>query len=106
MKHNELMMQRLGAMTDLPIRSRSIAMTEFIEITDSSVERVTELVEMEWLHPVRTADEAFIFGHMDAYKLRKLERLCADFELHTLAGAIIVDLLEKIDTLEKQLRQG
>jgi chaperone modulatory protein CbpM len=30
--------------------------------------------------------------------------LCADFELSPVAGIIIVDLLERIDTLEARLR--
>ena len=90
---------------DLPIRSTLIAWEEFIQITDSTVERVTELVDMGWLHPDHTADAAMIFRHVDAYRLRKLERLCADFELNTLAGSIIVDLLERIDQLERRVRE-
>jgi hypothetical protein len=90
---------------DLPIRSKLIALEEFIQITDSTEERVIELVEMGWLAPTRTADQALIFGHADAYKLRKLERLCADFDLHTLGGSIVVDLLERIDILERRLRE-
>ena len=91
--------------SDLPIRSKLIALEEFIQITDSTQERVVELVEMGWLTPNRTAEAALIFGHADAYRLRKLERLCADFELHTLAGSIVVDLLERIDSLERRLRE-
>ncbi len=90
---------------DLPTRSRFIALEEFIQITDSTQERVAELVEMGWLSPTRTADAALIFRQADAYRLRKLERLCSDFELHTIGGSIIVDLLERIDTLERRLRK-
>lgn len=90
---------------DLPTRSTLIAWEEFIQITDSTPERVTELIDMGWLHPSRTAEAVFIFQHADAYRLRKLERLCADFELHTVAGTIIVDLLARIDELERRLRE-
>ena len=90
---------------DLPTRSTLIAWEEFVQITDSTPERVTELVDMGWLHPDRTADAALIFRHIDAYRLRKLERLCADFEINTVAGSIIVDLLERIDALERRLRE-
>lgn len=98
-------MQLRVDVTDLPIRSKLIALEEFIQITDSTEERVIELVEMGWLAPTQTAHQALIFGHADAYKLRKLERLCADFDLHTLAGSIVVDLLERIDILERRLRE-
>jgi chaperone modulatory protein CbpM len=90
---------------DLPIRSPLIAWEEFIQITDSTPERVRELVDMGWLTPTRTAEAVFIFKHDDAYRLRKLERLCADFDLHTLGGSIIVDLLERIERLEHRLRE-
>ena len=98
-------MQLRVEVNDLPIRSKLIALEEFIQITDSTEERVIELVEMGWLTPTKTAGQAFIFGHVDAYKLRKLERLCSDFDLHTLAGSIVVDLLERIDILERRLRE-
>ena len=90
---------------DLPIRSSLIAWEEFIQITDSTPERVRELMDMDWLCPDKTADAAMIFQLADAYRLRKLERLCLDFELNTLAGSIIVDLIERVDTLERRLRE-
>ena len=36
--------------------------------------------------------------------MRKLERICCDFELPVLGGTIIVDLLERIDALERSVR--
>ena len=36
--------------------------------------------------------------------MRKLERICCDFELPVLGGTIIVDLLERIDALERAVR--
>ena len=90
---------------NLPIRSTLIAWEEFIQITDSTPERVIELVDMGWLLPDKTADAALIFRPADAYRLRKLERLCLDFELNTVAGSIIVDLIERVDVLERRLRE-
>ena len=91
---------------DLPIRSHLIAWEEFIELTDSTPERIRELMDMGWLTPMQTAESVFIFEYDDACRLRKLERLCADFELHTLGGSIIVDLLERIELLEHRLRMS
>jgi hypothetical protein len=44
------------------------------------------------------------FRDADIYRVRKLERICCDFELPVLGGTIIVDLLERIDTLERSVR--
>ena len=41
---------------------------------------------------------------MDIYRARKLERICCDFELPVLGGVIIVDLLERVDQLERRVR--
>jgi len=37
--------------------------------------------------------------------VRKLERICCDFELPVLGGTIIVDLLERIDSLERRVQR-
>jgi chaperone modulatory protein CbpM len=37
------------------------------------------------------------------YRLRKLQRICDDFELPSVGGVIIVDLLERIDQLERKV---
>ena len=37
--------------------------------------------------------------------MRKLERICCDFELPVVGGTIIVDLLERIDALEHKVRE-
>ncbi len=87
---------------DMPMLSSRMAWMEFLEVSGSTSARLNELLEMDWLHPERTADESFLFSPKDAYRLRKLERLCADFDLHTLAGTIIVDLLARIEELENQ----
>lgn len=38
------------------------------------------------------------------YRVRKLERICCDFGLPVVGGTIIVDLLERIEELEQQVR--
>ena len=98
-------MQCCGDSSDMPIRSALMVRAEFIELSGTTSDRVNELLDMEWLHPTRTADEALLFGPSDVYRLRKLERLCADFDLHTVAGTIIVDLLDRIADLETRLRE-
>lgn len=90
---------------DMPIRSAMIGRDEFLELSGTSDSRIDELLDMGWLKPDRTAESALLFRPADVYRLRKLERLCVDFELHTLAGTIIVDLLGKVQELEQQITQ-
>ncbi len=89
---------------DMPIRSTFVAWAEFVELAGTTPERLQELMDMGWLEPTRTAEKALLFSRVDIYRMRKLERLCADFELHTLGGSIVVDLLERIEELEQRLR--
>lgn len=90
---------------DLPIRSALIVWAEFIELAGTSPESVTELVEMGWLQPTRTAEAVLIFCEQDVHRTRKLVRLAVDFELSTLGASIMVDLLERIAELEEQVRR-
>lgn len=90
---------------EMPARSTPIVWAEFIELTGTTPERLHELVDMGWVTPTRTADSVLLFRRNDIYRIRKLERLCADFELHTLGGSIVVDLLDRIDALELRLRE-
>lgn len=89
---------------DLPSRSRFIVWSEFIDITGTTPEHVFELIEIGWLEPTRTAKNVLLFQQRDVYKLRKLERICMDFEIDILSGSIIIDLLERVDELEKRVR--
>ena len=89
---------------ELPIQSTFLVWAQFVELSGTTPERVGELVDMGWLKPTRTAEEALLFRQADVYRLRKLERLCADFELPILGGTIVVDLLDRVEALERQVR--
>lgn len=89
----------------LPIRSEYIARTEFLELTGVLPERLEELMEMGWIAPRRIGMDGYLFRGLDIYRVRKLERICGDFELPVVGGTIIVDLLERIDALERTVRE-
>lgn len=91
--------------SSLPARSGLIAWAQLVDETETSRERVTEVIEMGWIEPVRTAENEYLFGPEDVYRIRKLERICRDFELTTLGGSIIVDLLERIEELEQRVAE-
>ncbi len=88
----------------VPSRSSYIILTEFIELTGTTEERLHELMDIGWIEPTRTAEHVLLFQHNDVYRMRKLERLCADFDLHALGASIVMDLLDRIDDLENRLR--
>ncbi|PIP82113.1 MAG: hypothetical protein CO113_04180 [Elusimicrobia bacterium CG_4_9_14_3_um_filter_62_55] len=37
-------------------------------------------------------------------KLRRLQRICRDLDVDILAGSIIVDLLDRVDEMERELK--
>lgn len=90
--------------TTFPLPSDSIVWTEFIQLTGTNEQRLQELLDMGWLDPVRTAEDALLFCQNDVYRMRRLERLCKDFDLHALGASIVMDLLDRIDELENRLR--
>lgn len=86
---------------------------EFAKEAEVTEERAKELLDIGWLQPINTPSdgetvlehEKALFHQLDVFKARKANRLCMDFELPSLAGAMIVDLLEKIDDLEARLKE-
>lgn len=95
-------MDKYRIIEDLPIHSDYLAWAEFIEITGTHPSRLGELLELGWLNPVKSGDD-YLFSKLDVYRLRKLERICSDFNLHVLGGSIIVDLLDQIEVLERKV---
>lgn len=93
---------------NVPVRSELISWVEFQEVTGCHPSRLGELIEMGWLEPLTSASgetAAYLFRVRDIYRVRKLERLCQDFDLTCVGASIIVDLLLRIDSLEQQVRE-
>ena len=90
---------------DLPMKSRMIAWTQFLELTELHPSLVGELIEIGWLAPDRTVDRRYLFRPRDVYRARKLHRLCRDLEIPPAGASIIVDLVERIETLENRVRE-
>ena len=76
---------------------------DFLELTGLARDRLDDLLQLEWLDRTET-DASTLFSEGDVYRVRKLERICADFELPVVGGTIIVDLLERIDQLEREVQ--
>lgn len=88
----------------LPTPSSAMAWEEFLEHTGIAPERLQELLTLGWIEVRTISVTEHLFCAADVYRVRKLERICCDFELPVLGGTIIVDLLERIDTLECTVR--
>ena len=91
--------------TNLPSPSEVMAWEEFVEITGITPEHLEEIVALGWIDARTSAASATMFRDRDVYRVRKLERICGDFELPVIGGTIIVDLLERIDRLERMVRE-
>ena len=88
----------------LPCRSALMVTEEFVAITGVSPARLEELIALGWIFVQRTGGEACLFCQEDIYRVRKLERICCDFELPVVGGTIIVDLLQRIEKLENTVK--
>ena len=87
------------------IRSEFIAWGQLVELTCVEPATVAELLDMGWIDPVRTRADEYLFRAGDVYRIQKLLRLCRDLEISYGAGSIIVDLLERVERLEKELAE-
>ena len=87
------------------VRSEMISWVEFVDMTGVHPTRLGDLIQLGWLEPTLTSGEKYLFRVRDVYRVRKLERLCNDFELSNLGGSIVVDLLSRIEALEQKVRE-
>ena len=82
----------------LPAPSTVMAWEEFVEITGVAPDRLQELLALGWIETRTSATRIRMFRDADIYRVR------CDFELPVVGGTIIVDLLERIDVLERTVR--
>ncbi len=90
---------------EVPSKSRLISSEEFLQQTSITKERLDELQQIGWLNASQKTETTLLFVPTDVYKVRKLERICLDFEVEALPAAIIVDLLDKVESLETELHE-
>lgn len=89
----------------LPSPSEVLAWEEFVELTGINPDHLREIISLGWIDARTSASNIQMFRDKDIYRVRKLERICCDFELPVIGGTIIVDLLERIDRLERLVRE-
>lgn len=101
MQSNEIQKKTEG----LLIKSSLLHWTQFVQSTGVCPYRLSELVEMGWVDAVRISSDDYHFPEREILRVQKLMRICRDFELSTIGGTIIVDLLERIEDMEKEIAQ-
>ncbi len=89
---------------NLPERSSLVAWAQLVEVTRIEPAAMAELVDMGWVEPVRIRSE-YLFRQRDVYRIQKCMRLCRDLEISLAGAGIIVDLLERIEALEKEVAE-
>lgn len=97
-------MANINNSVNVNITPQQVAWEEFVEITGVQPEHLQELLALGWIEATAPQPPA-MFHDSDVYRVRKLERICGDFELPVIGGTIIVDLLERIDRLERLVKE-
>ncbi|QJB57315.1 chaperone modulator CbpM [Pseudodesulfovibrio sp. zrk46] len=99
----EVMMQLPGL--NLPEPSEYVAWTQLVELTAIQPGEVAELIELGWISPQKTSAEEYLFRLRDVYRIHKLMRLVNDLDMSFNSGSIVVDLLERVEELEKEVEE-
>ena len=103
-KHIREILLRLPEI-NLPERSDLVAWGQMLELTRIEPACMAELMDLGWLDPVRPRTDDYLFRLRDIYRIQKLLRLRKDLEISVLGATIIVDLVERVEELEKELNE-
>lgn len=90
---------------NLPEKSEFVAWAQLVELTSVQPGQMAELMELGWIDPCRTGADDYLFRLKDVYRIHKLMRLMNDLDLTLSSGSIVVDLLERIEELEKEIEE-
>jgi len=82
----------------------AFSQAEFAELAGLSEIELTEWVEQGWLLPVDPLERPWRFGADRLIVVRRACRIRRDFELEPEGLALVVQLLDQIQFLERQLR--
>ena len=87
-----------------PVQSSKICWDQFVEITRVRPEMLREFVETDWLCAEKTAQGEYLFASQDVTRICKAARLSRDLELTVAGVTIIIDLLNRVEALENEVR--
>jgi chaperone modulatory protein CbpM len=84
---------------------RSVSIVELAEAAGVPETLVRELVEYGALVPADPQSGEWSFSAAYVMRVRKAARVCGDLELETPAMALAISYLERIETLEEEVRR-
>lgn len=90
---------------NLPERSEFVAWTQLVELTSITPSEISELIDLGWIEPQKTSAEEYLFRLRDVYRIHKLMRLVNDLDMSFNSGSIVVDLLDRVEELEKEVEE-
>jgi chaperone modulatory protein CbpM len=99
----EMILQLPGL--NLPERSEYVAWAQLVQLTSIQPAEIAELVDLGWISPKKTSAEEYLFRLRDVYRIHKLMRLVKDLDVTFNSGSIIVDLLDRVEELEKEVEE-
>jgi hypothetical protein len=91
--------------TTIPAQSSRVCWEEFVQATRIQPQLLQEFVEIDWVCVERSAQNEVLFQTRDIPRIRKAARLYRDFDLTAVGVTIIVDLLQRVEFLEKELQR-
>lgn len=102
-KLQEMFLQLPGL--NLPERSEYVAWAQLMQLTSIEPAEISELMDLGWISPKKTSAEEYLFRLRDVYRIHKLMRLVNDLGVTFDSGSIIVDLLDRVEELEKEVEE-
>lgn len=89
---------------DRPTEERTVTVTELAYCAGTSRAVIRDLLDHDLLSPVQSEPEPR-FAAVEAERVRKICRIRMELEVPHPAMALVLDLLERIDRLERRLRE-
>ncbi len=80
-----------------------MSLEELCQVERIEIENISEIVEYGIVEPIEGDElENWIFDTTSIYWIKKAMRLYHDFEINWIAVALLIDLLKKNDSLQKE----
>ena len=86
------------------VPSSLVGRVEVLSLTGCSEDVLNDGLDLGWIVPAKSTAAQMLFSSSHIYRLRKLMRICKDFDIPVTAGVIIVDLLQRVDELEERVK--
>ena len=86
------------------VLARTITITELAYCSGCSAAEIIELLEHDLLHPVESTPEPR-FPIEAVGRVRRIRRIEVELEVGYPAMALVLDLLDRIDVLERRLQE-